>query len=162
MIRTYLIKTKYKNCKFYFYNNRINRKISISCKNNCCLNLKRIWAGAGNVEISMNDNSYLLIDDDVCLGSNCKIFANNSIIIEKNVMIGPNVVISEEETTEKVQDRIYIGESSWIGANVVICRGSHIGKNCVIGAGAVINSYIKDNSIVISKFNSMKEYVRHD
>ena len=36
----------------------------------------------------------------------------------------------------------------WIGTNVVICKGVHIGDNCTIGAGVVVRENVADGSIV--------------
>lgn len=40
-----------------------------------------------------------------------------------------------------------IGDNVWIGGNVVICPGVHIGDNCVIGAGSVVTKDIPSWSI---------------
>ena len=44
---------------------------------------------------------------------------------------------------------ISIGENSFIGARVSILPGTTIGKNCIIGACAVVKGNIPDNSVVI-------------
>lgn len=43
---------------------------------------------------------------------------------------------------------VNIGENVWIGANVVILRGTNIGNNSVIAAGSIINGNIPANKIV--------------
>lgn len=43
---------------------------------------------------------------------------------------------------------IYVGDSVYIGNNVIILCGVHIGNNVVIGAGAVVTKDIPDNSVV--------------
>lgn len=48
---------------------------------------------------------------------------------------------------QKLALPIYIGEGTWIGANVIILPGVSIGKGCVIGAGSVVVSDVEDNSI---------------
>lgn len=44
---------------------------------------------------------------------------------------------------------ISIGEDSFIGMRVTLLPGTQIGRNCIIGAGAVVKGIIPDNSIVI-------------
>jgi acetyltransferase-like isoleucine patch superfamily enzyme len=41
-----------------------------------------------------------------------------------------------------------IGDGSWIGENACII-GAHVGKNCVIGANAVVTSDIPDYSVAV-------------
>ena len=42
---------------------------------------------------------------------------------------------------------IKIGDGSWGCSSATICGGVTIGKNCIIAAGAVVNSNIPDNCI---------------
>lgn len=49
----------------------------------------------------------------------------------------------------RVLKEVYIGENSFIGMNSIILPGSHIGKNCIIGAGSVIKGDIADNSVYV-------------
>ena len=44
-----------------------------------------------------------------------------------------------------------IGDNSWIGCNVVILRGTSIGKNCIVGAGSVLKGTYPDNSVIVQK-----------
>jgi acetyltransferase-like isoleucine patch superfamily enzyme len=44
-------------------------------------------------------------------------------------------------------DCVHIGENSWIGERAVIM--ADIGRNCVIGAGAVVTRPIPDNSVAV-------------
>ena len=44
--------------------------------------------------------------------------------------------------------KIVVGERSFIGARATIMPGVHIGKNCVVGAGAVVTKSVPDNSVV--------------
>lgn len=44
---------------------------------------------------------------------------------------------------------ISIGDNSYIGNNVIILPGVNIGKNCIIGAGAIVSRDIPDNSVAV-------------
>lgn len=55
----------------------------------------------------------------------------------------------EKSKTPHFLKEIYVGENSFIGARVMLLPGTHIGKNCIIGAGSVVKGTIQDNSIVV-------------
>lgn len=38
-----------------------------------------------------------------------------------------------------------------VGCNVVILRGTSIGKNCIVGAGSVLKGTYPDNSVIVQK-----------
>jgi acetyltransferase-like isoleucine patch superfamily enzyme len=42
-----------------------------------------------------------------------------------------------------------VEDDCWIGSNVTFLDGVHVGRGCVIGAGAVVNGTIPDNSIAV-------------
>jgi acetyltransferase-like isoleucine patch superfamily enzyme len=44
--------------------------------------------------------------------------------------------------------RIVIGNNVFIGLNVIILPGVHIGDNCIIGAGAIVTKSFENNSIL--------------
>lgn len=57
---------------------------------------------------------------------------------------------------------ITVGDNTHIGWNTIIMPGVHIGKNCVIGCGAVITKDIPDNSVAVGVparvIKSIEEY----
>ncbi len=110
-------------------------------------------SGKGKEKISIGDNfrsnSNVMINADI----------GGEIIIEKNVIIGPNVVIrasnhrfSRLDIPIKEQGhnsgRILIREDVWIGANAVILPDVTIGKGAVVAAGAVVTKNVNDYEIV--------------
>jgi acetyltransferase-like isoleucine patch superfamily enzyme len=44
---------------------------------------------------------------------------------------------------------IFIDDNCWFGAGVIILDGSHIGRDCVVAAGAVVNSDLPAYSIAV-------------
>ena len=73
-------------------------------------------------------------------------------------MIGPNTTITTVGHPISPKGRrnhlaqaseIRIGNDVWLGANVTVLPGVSIGNNVVIGAGAVVNMDIPDNSLAI-------------
>ncbi len=45
--------------------------------------------------------------------------------------------------------RVYIGDGSYIGINVVIVGNVKIGKHCVIGANSVVTKDVPDNCVAV-------------
>ena len=109
-----------------------------------------------------------LIGNNVSIGSHtiiehsCKIYDNVRIhsssfipeftTIEKNVWIGPKVVLTNakypnKEDTKRNLVSPYLGEGSIIGANVTILPGVKIGMNAFIGAGSVVTKDVPNNSV---------------
>lgn len=73
-------------------------------------------------------------------GPSVKIFDNNHRFTKENG------VLSSLKT-----DEIIIGNNCWIASNVIILKGTHIGDNCVIGAGCIVSGNIPSNSLVKCK-----------
>ena len=111
--------------------------------------------------IAVRKNAKLEIGDGVGIGAYNRIISHKKISIGKETILGPNVFIYDHDHKYDSNlgiDRfnyntseISIGEKCWIGANVVILRGSHIGDRCLIAAGSVIKGNIPSGTIVIQK-----------
>jgi acetyltransferase-like isoleucine patch superfamily enzyme len=101
---------------------------------------------------------------DVKIGSNTIIGLSSVIIgpvqIGDGVMLAQNIVVSGlnhsfesiaiSPSKQPVKTQlITIEDNVWIGANVVITAGVHIGKHAVIGAGSVVVKNIPDYSIAV-------------
>ncbi len=87
---------------------------------------------------------------------NCNFIDDGKIKIGKKVMIGAGVTIATvgHPINPKMREYMYtdsvvIEDNCWIGANVTICPGVHIGENSVIGAGSVVTRSIPANSIAV-------------
>ena len=88
----------------------------------------------------------------------CSITALQKIVIGDNCIFAPNVVVVDHDHDFAFLDKrrgmefkksdVIIGDNVWIGANVTILRGTHIGDNSVIAAGLVIKGVIPENSLV--------------
>ena len=95
---------------------------------------KRFFANFG---LTILDESYVTIGDDCFLGPGVHIYTacHSTNPIERN---------SRREWAEPVT----IGNNVWIGGNVTILPGVHIGDNCTIGAGSVVTKDVPANAIV--------------
>lgn len=92
----------------------------------------------------------------VSFGRGCVLVCHESITIGSNVHIAPNVLIYDHDhkfnqngiTKGFRTSPVSIGDNCWIGAGVIILRGTRIGDGCVIGAGCVVKGNIPPHSLV--------------
>ena len=112
-----------------------------------------------NVAIRCRENAELTIGERVFFNNNCVLTCRKKIFIGNNVNFGPNVLIFHHDhnfrdphrNNKFICDEIVIEKNVWVGGNVCILKGSHIGENSVIAAGAVVNCNVPSNSIYYSK-----------
>lgn len=93
--------------------------------------------------VYFNENCMISCKGEISIGNGCK-FGPNVNIIDNNHKFDKINGVSNEHTYGKIN----IGEHCWIGTNVVILKGTTIGRNSVIGAGCVVSGNIPENSIV--------------
>jgi acetyltransferase-like isoleucine patch superfamily enzyme len=78
----------------------------------------------------------------------------NHVLTANNVYISDNVHSFDDPTRPImhqpiiVKGRVEIGDGCWLGENVAVI-GARIGKNCVIGANAVVTKDIPDFSVAV-------------
>ncbi len=100
----------------------------------------------------------LKIGNDVGIAANAFISVRGKVSIGNSTIFGPGVkLFSENHIFSDINTPIYlqgaerkgisIGEDCWLGANVVVLDGVHIGNHCVVAAGAVVNKDLPDYSI---------------
>jgi len=121
----------------------------------------RLSIGSVNVNTNVHiecECGELKIGRGVILNRNCIVACRHKIIIGDNCLFGPNVCVYDHNhlygekgvCPDKFRcSEIIIEDSCWIGANSVILRGTHIGKNSVVGAGAVVRRNIPSGSLVL-------------
>jgi acetyltransferase-like isoleucine patch superfamily enzyme len=102
----------------------------------------------------------LIIGSRSVIGNYNHIAAVRKVIIGENVLTADRVYISDNTHIYedinlaiilqpiKFKSEVYIGDGSWIGENACII-GAKIGKNCVIGANAVVTSDVPDYSVAV-------------
>jgi acetyltransferase-like isoleucine patch superfamily enzyme len=118
----------------------------------------KTWLAA--VPLTGETECKLVIGDGTNIGNFNHIYATKSIVIGKNVLTADKVYISdnlheyEDVTVPIIHQQIkqigtvVIGDGTWIGENVCII-GAKVGKNCVIGANAVVTKDIQDFCVAV-------------
>ncbi|HUE87566.1 MAG TPA: acyltransferase [Vicinamibacterales bacterium] len=133
----------------------------------CCLDAKGtdnrgIAIGEG-VFIGRNTilsckNGDILIDDKANLGFNCEIFSASRVRIGKSILMAAyTYLVGGDHLYDRVdipvldQGRtargIDVDDNVWLGTHVVVTDGSRIGRDAIIGAGAVVVGEIPEFAI---------------
>lgn len=146
------------------------KKVSIvwSLKNNLEFNVsiynsgKKLSIGRtyirNNTLINTEDNGELIIGDDTFFNRNCVISCRKKIRIGDNCIFGPNVCVYDHDHKHDsngiskgyVCDDVIIEDGCWIGAGVIILRGTHIGKDSIVAAGSVVKGNYPEKTLIYS------------
>ncbi len=122
----------------------------------------RIWAFAhvltgARLGADCNVCDHVFIEGDVVVGDRVTIKSGvqlwNGTRLGDDVFIGPNVTFTNDRfpRSRQWQDQIpetRVGDAASIGANATILPGITIGRNALIGAGAVVTKDVPANAIV--------------
>ena len=124
---------------------RYMREVFAECGDNCYIELP-LHANWGGRHVHFGSGIYA--------NSGLTLVDDGHIYVGDKVMFGPNVTVATANHPLDAGLRarglqynkdVWIGENAWIGANVVIVPGVHIGKNSIIGAGSVVTKDIPDD-----------------
>jgi maltose O-acetyltransferase len=100
---------------------------------------------------------HIHLGDHVYLNVQCTILDCNEVHIGHHVMIGPNVQIYTAAHDLRAEARIQgwevarpvlIEDNVWIGGGAILLPGVNIGRNAVVGAGAVVTRSVPANTVV--------------
>lgn len=123
----------------------------------------RIWAFAhvlpgAKIGAGCNVCDHVFIENDVTIGQNvtikCGVQIWDGITLEDNVFVGPNATFTNDiNPRSKVYPeaflRTVVEKGASIGANATILPGIRIGRNAMVGAGAVVTRSVPANAIVV-------------
>jgi acetyltransferase-like isoleucine patch superfamily enzyme len=85
--------------------------------------------------------SYIIIEDDVMIGSGVHLYTNNHRFDLMDIPI-----IDQGYYDSK---QVVLKKGCWIGANAIILPGVTIGENSVVGAGSVVTKSIPDRVVAV-------------
>ena len=128
--------------------------------------------GRGCTISNHNKNGIIKIGKNTQIGFYNNYYGQGGIEIGNNVITASYVcILSSNHGFEDINipimyqpssyKKVFIDDDTWIGYNVIILPGVHIGKHCVIVAGSVVTKDMPDYSVcagnpcrVIKKYNS--------
>lgn len=116
-----------------------------------------------------------IIEKNVIIGSFFVAYVTDTLKIGSETILAHNVTILTENhgmnpECEKpyhaqplINKDVNIGKNCWIGCNVTICPGVHLGNNVIVGANSLVNKSFPDNVMIagvpakiIKKYNFEK------
>lgn len=111
-----------------------------------------------NVLINTSGNGEMSIGNGCFFNRNCIISCRDSIHIGDGCIFGPNVCVYDHDhnyTQNGIQsgyqcEGVVIDDGCWIGAGAIILRGTHIGRNSIVAAGAIIKGCYPESSLIYS------------
>ena len=121
----------------------------------------------GKEQITRGNAVFRVEGGELTVGDKCFFNQNVSITCKKKIVIGDrcqfanNVVIVDhdhagsENWGSYVETPVNIGNDVWIGANVVIMRGTTIGDKAVIGAGSIVKGDVPAGKVFYQKRETM-------
>ncbi|MBD0441589.1 hypothetical protein HPJ17_11870 [Acinetobacter baumannii] len=113
--------------------------------------------------------AHTLIENDVLIGNNVTVKSGvyiwDGITLEDNVFIGPCVAFTNDKKPRSKQypesfAKTIVERGASIGANATILPGIRIGRNALVGAGAVVTKDVPENAIVVGNPAIIKGYVK--
>lgn len=139
-----------------------------------CEGKGRVSVGEGTVFGFMEDAGFWTtyeflnprnVDSKISIGKNCQICnrftavsEGDGIEIGDNVLVGSSVTVLDSDFHEIDPSRridgnpktgkVVIGDNAWIGDRVMILKGTAIGKNSVVAAGAVVSGEFPANVVI--------------
>ena len=102
-----------------------------------------------------NSEGRIAIGDCCLICPGVRISAATNIEIGDNCMIASGAYITDADWHD-LYDRshpvgkslpVILGENVWIGDSAIVCKGVTIGKNSIVGAGAVVTQSIPENAV---------------
>ena len=112
--------------------------------------------------------AHTLIENDVVIGNNVTVksgvYVWDGITLKDNVFIGPCVTFTNDNKPRSKQypdefPKTMVEEGASIGANATLLPGITIGKNALVGAGAVVTKNVPENAIMVGNPAAIKGYV---
>jgi acetyltransferase-like isoleucine patch superfamily enzyme len=103
-------------------------------------------------------NGDIIIDDDANIGFNCEIFSASRVRVGRSILMAAyTYLVGGDHLYDRVdipvlqQGRtargIDVDDHVWLGTHVVVTDGSTIGRDAIIGAGAVVVGEIPEFAI---------------
>jgi len=103
-------------------------------------------------------NGDIVIGDHANIGFNCEIFSASRVTVGTSILMAAyTYLVGGDHLYDRIdipvleQGRtargIEVGDGVWLGTHVVVTDGSTIGRDAIIGAGAVVVGAVPDYAI---------------
>ena len=147
--------------------NKIHIGDNVVIDDNCVLDAKGetnkgieihngVFVGRGTILTCHNGD--IILEDNVNIGFNCVISSLSKIVIKKNhlmaafcYLVGGDHDSDRTDIPVLMQGRsskgIMIEDNVWLGAGVAVLDGVTVGRDSIIGAGAVVNKDVPEFAI---------------
>ncbi len=133
----------------------------------------RVWAFAhvlpgARIGRECNICDHVFIENDVVVGDRvtvkCGVQLWDGVTLEDDVFVGPNATFANDRfpRSKHYQGenlRTVVARNASIGANATVLPGLTIGRNAMVGAGAVITRAVPPNAIVVGNPARIVGYV---
>ena len=143
---------------FKFKNASISIGDDVSVNSNFWSNLLGIYqrtiiVARGDGKIKIGDRvgisgTTIYAWDDIEIGDDTIIGVNTKIVDTDFHPIDPLARLDKDYMSKVSHKGVKIGKNVFIGMNVLILKGTEIGDNCVVGAGAVVSGKFPDNTVI--------------
>jgi acetyltransferase-like isoleucine patch superfamily enzyme len=105
-------------------------------------------------------NSRVIINDNVSIGQNLHLTAGLTLEIGQDTTISANVLITDIQHEYRginkhvmdqplIMKQTHIGKNCFIGYGAVIDAGTVLGEHCIVGANAVLKGHFPDYSVIV-------------
>ena len=133
----------------------------------CCLDAKGVdnrgidigtgvFIGRGTILSCKNGD--IVVDDHANIGFNCEIFSGGRVRLGKHALVAAYTYLVGGDHVRDRTDRpvlrqgrvargIEVDDNVWLGAHVVVADGVTIGRDAIVGAGAVVRDEIPPFSV---------------
>ena len=136
----------------------------------------RVWAFVHilpGAKIGSNCNicDNVFIENDVVIGNRVTVKSGvqlwDGVRLEDDTFIGPNATFTNDPFPRSKKypeqfSKTYIKQGASIGANVTLLPGITVGKNAMVGAGAVVTHDVPPNAVVVGNPARIVDYVQTD
>ena len=132
----------------------------------------RVWAfahilGQAVVGEDCNICDHVFIENNVKIGSRVTIKSGvqlwDGVTLEDDVFVGPNATFTNDLFPRSKQpyeiETTIVRQGASIGANATLLAGIVVGRNSMIGAGAVVTKSVPPNAIVVGNPARIKGYI---
>ena len=112
---------------------------SVNIEKGASFSSKVVAGKKSNIGMNAYIQGETVIGNYVMMGPECNIWTVNHMTSRTDIPMC--------EQGDAKEMRVVIDDDVWIGSRVTILPGVHIGKGCIIGAGAIVSKDIPDYSV---------------